>query len=267
MSPRLLAVPLAALLTPSCQTTPATPSIEESDRLVGVHTLQLNEGVTPEQFEAFVAGPFAEFWAAPIGGLQLGVAKCDRGANLGGYELAFFFDSVARRNAFFPTPTETTALWEEEMEPRVGPVMEQLFGLCSSVGYTDYAILCSTNVPTDDAGNTFVYGVHEVELRDGIGTDEFEAFVRGPYATAWKDEIAGLGRAVLRGERGNNVGGYRVVFRFRPHTLRDRYVPNPTTLSDEYKAQVEPLLPATIDEQFWGMAGTTGFSDWVTLQR
>lgn len=253
-----------ATLLSSCISDGGSRAVEDPSRpVVGIHDLELAEGVTPEQFEAFIAGPFAEFWSTPRGGLSIGVGKCDRGESLGRYQLAFFFDSKAVRDGYFPDEDgQPTELWEEEMEPVVGPVMNELFELCESTAFTDYVVLSATR--PEDPSVPATFGIHRLELNEGVTAEDFEAFATGPHAAAWGQPIAGCGQGIMVGERGENVGQYRIVYGFRPHTLRDRYIPN-GGLSEEFRTQVQPLMPAEVGEEFRSLCRSVGFSDWAPI--
>lgn len=239
---------------------------DEHRMAVGIHSLKLKDGVTPAQFEAFVTGPFQELWKAPIGGVMAGIGKCDRGQKVGQYELAWFFDTVARRDAYFPSSEEISDSWDEQVGDRIQPVMDEFFKLCTRTSWTDYVMLADTPIPEGDE-QTMMFGTHDLELREGVRDADFERFVQGEFAAAWTKEIAGLGQAVLKADRGENAGKYRIIYRFRPHTLRDRYLPTPTTESTEFREEVRPMLPDDVTQKFQSMARSTGYSDWGPVLR
>jgi hypothetical protein len=254
----------ASLLSAACVSSEKARVVDGSSMpVVGVHDLELAEGVTPEQFEAFVAGPFADFWSTPRGGFSVGVGKCDRGESLGQYQLAFFFDSMAVRDSYFPTadgaPTE---LWEREMEPVVGETMDALFALCTSTGFTDYVVLSATEPEDPTVPPTF--GTHRLELREGVTSDDMVAFARGAHAEAWAKPIAGCGQVIMVGERGEHTGEFRIVYSFRPYTLRDRYIPE-GGFSEEFVNDVQPLLPVETRAEFDSLCRSVGFSDWAPV--
>jgi len=254
----------ASLLSVGCISSEKVRATDDpSLPVVGIHDLELAEGVTPEQFEAFVAGPFAEFWSTPRGGLSMGIGKCDRGESFGRYQLAFFFDSMAVRDGYFPAESGTpTELWQREMEPVVGETMDALFELCQSTGFTDYVVLSATQA--DDPTVPATFGIHRLELQDGATAEAVEAFARGAHAEAWSKQIAGCGQAIMVGERGEHVGEFRIVYSFRPHTLRDRYIPE-GRLSDEFVNDVQPLLPEETGAEFGRLCRSVGFSDWAPV--
>ena len=128
------------------------------------------------------------------------------------------------------------------MGQHVGDVMDQLFSLCRSTGFTDYVVVFATPVPSENQVPA-LYGSHKLELRDGVTEGAFEEFITGDYAKAWSKEIKGCGNIILKGDRGERAGKYTIVHRFRPWTLRDQYIPEPSRLSEEWINEVQPLLP------------------------
>ena len=87
-----------------------------------------------------------------------------------------------------------------------------------------------------------VYGLHRVELRPGVNADEFEQFARQllqqlPAVPGWRV-------ALLKGDRGEQVGSYLFLYEIDSLEVRDRIV-QPGGLTDEgqqWVGQVGPLL-------------------------
>ncbi len=140
--------------------------------------------------------------------------------------------------------------------------MDSLFELCTSTGFTDYKVLGATEPVDPTVPATF--GIHTLELQDGVTAEELEAFARGAHAEAWSSPIAGCGQGIMVGERGDHVGEYRIVYSFRPYTLRDRYIPD-GGLSEEFINDVQPLLPAETRTEFDRLCRSVGFSDWAPI--
>ena len=264
---RLLSVAALSLLASACgMWGTGVYNPKEHRMAVGAHSLTLKDGVTPAQFEAFVTGPFQELWKQPIGGVKAGIGKCDRGQKVGQYELAWFFDSEALRDAYFPSESVVAARWHEDVGDQVKPVMDELFKLCAHTSWTDYIVLHSPWPPEGDE-QTMMFGTHDLELREGVRDADFARFVEGEFASAWNEEIAGCGQIVMKGDRGANAGKYRIIYSFRPHTLRDQYLPTPTTQSKEFREKVRPLFPDEVTAKFQSMVKSVGYSDWGPVLR
>ena len=68
-----------------------------------------------------------------------------------------------------------------------------------------------------------VVGIHHLELQPGVNAEDFERFVAEEVypATAQQD----LTLSVLKGERGERVGKYLLMFEIESVAARDRYWP------------------------------------------
>ena len=247
----------------ACQTGPnhPDPAMDGTLPLLGVHRIELAEGVTESEFEAFVNGPLAELWSEPIGGIQVFVTKADRGVEEGSYTATWAFESKAVRDSYFPNPTSVTPLFQEKVGSKITDVQAAFNKMAPSAGFTDYVVLFETE-PSKDVDGPSLYGVHSFKLRPQVSTKEFEEFVMSTYAEAWRKPIAGMGHAIIKGERGEQTGEYKLLIRFSPASLRDRYVPDPRTLSAEFVEKVQPQLPVDVRLRFESMIQKQGFTDW-----
>ena len=234
--------------------------------LLGVHTLELNEGVSPTQFEAFVSGPFTTLWREPIGGLQVRIQKADRGQDMGRYQAIWAFDSVATRDRYFPDSNTVTDAWHETVGNKIKTVHDQLNKMCSAVAFTDYVVLTETPRPAGVMGAS-LDGFHSLDLKPGVSEHDFEEFVAGTYSNAWRAPIGGIGRVVMKGERGAQVGKYKVIIRFTPASLRDRYVPSPRTLSMQFTEKEQPMMPKAVEDRIQSMTVRRSFTDFAPVSR
>ena len=263
-----LVVTLGFLMT-GCGTAPAVRSTTtfptgDGRPLIGVHDLELAEGVTPDEFEAFVSGPFSTCFTKPVGGIVVKIQKCDRGRGVGDYCAVWSFDSVARRNSYFPADGSPTASFKDEVSSKLPSAWARLWEMCDSAGFTDYVVMYAT--PDAEAGGVEkLYGVHDLVLADGVTAADFETFVAGPFAEEWPATIEGFGRAILVGERGERVGEYQNVFVFTPASLRDEFFPTPTTQSKFFREKVAPRVPSETGDTIRKMTIREGFSDWAPI--
>ncbi|MDG2030576.1 MAG: hypothetical protein P8J45_06195 [Phycisphaerales bacterium] len=263
----------ACMLATGCDTPQKNSTVHEHAHfptgdqrpLVGVHEIKLNEGVTEEAFDAFVSGPFAELWKEPIGGVHVRVDRGDRGQDDGQYLAVWSFDSVACRNRYFPTSTEVTQAFRDDVQSKLTDVQAKFDSMCSSTEFTDFVVLFSTE-PVEGMDSRSLYGVHNIELRPGVSEETFEDFVTGAYAKAWQKPIAGIGHAIVKGERGAQVGAYKLVITFTPASLRDEYIPSPTQVSKFFREEVMPQMPSEIDNRLRTMVKDTGFTDYAPVE-
>src|SRR4051812_38026841 len=77
-------------------------------KVYGIHQIELNPGVTAEEFERFITGKGA---ALLRGGPKTAILRGDRGARTGRYLMIVEFESEDARNQAYPVadapPTET----------------------------------------------------------------------------------------------------------------------------------------------------------------
>ena len=232
--------------------------------LVGIHDIQLADGVSESDFDTFVKGPLAELWENPIGGIQLRVYKGDRGAANGKYRLAWEFESVACRNRYFPSDSEVAQAFQDDVQSKLTDVQTKFDSMFSRTAFTDFVILFATD-PVADTDARSLYGVHDIALLPGVSAETFESFVTGPYAQAWKSPIGGIGHMVMKGDRGEETGQYKLVYRFTPASLRDEYIPQPTRISDVFRDEIMPKMPQDLQEKFSTMVEDKGFTDYAPI--
>jgi hypothetical protein len=76
-----------------------------------------------------------------------------------------------------------------------------------------------------------VYGLHEIELRPGVRSEDFEKFVIEEVSLA--PSFPGWETIVLRGNRGERDGKYMLMFVIDNVESRDRFYPGPGQASGE----------------------------------
>ena len=78
-----------------------------------------------------------------------------------------------------------------------------------------------------------VYGVHEIELNPGVSEESFVRFFNQELAKAY----TGIGwkLMLLKGDRGQRLGKYAVLFEIESRQARDRFSPAQNVESEEAK--------------------------------
>jgi hypothetical protein len=82
-----------------------------------------------------------------------------------------------------------------------------------------------------------LFGIHELELRNGVSPDEFERFAREDLSRVRPRE--GQTIYVIKGDRGERQGKYALVFEYESVQARDRDVPSPNADSEELVAWLD----------------------------
>jgi hypothetical protein len=76
-------------------------------------------------------------------------------------------------------------------------------------------------------GTGRVLGIHDLVLKPDVAPAEFERFVAEEWAPAFADVYPGVDLQGLKGERGNALGTYLLVFEIDSIKARDHYFPAP----------------------------------------
>jgi hypothetical protein len=111
-------------------------------RILGIHRLTLNPGVSPEAFERFLG----EEWKAPsiFPGWQFSVARADRGEGAGQYAAIIEIESVAARDRYAPASGQPSEEDRQAGGAALRKEAEQWARYASSPGgppYTDWVVI------------------------------------------------------------------------------------------------------------------------------
>lgn len=88
-----------------------------------------------------------------------------------------------------------------------------------------------------------IYGIHEVELREGVDPREFEEFAARVMLPALPmSELPGVTVRLLRGQRGVRAARYTVLYEFAEAAIRDRLFPDHEHPSEEMQRVLRPLV-------------------------
>ena len=82
-------------------------------RVIALRQATLKPNVRAEDFERYFADSVAAPMNRHIPGMRAYLLKGERGARVGGYVIVFEFDSLGRRNEYFPTPDTTSARFDQ----------------------------------------------------------------------------------------------------------------------------------------------------------
>lgn len=92
-----------------------------------------------------------------------------------------------------------------------------------------------------------VYGIHEIELHPGVDEKSLVKFFNQEFAKAFVE--AGWKAMLLKGDRGQRVGKYAVLYEIENRGARDRMSPAHNVQSEEskrwfaeHKEQVDYLM-------------------------
>jgi hypothetical protein len=110
-------------------------------RLIALREVTLKPNVRAEDFERYfadsVAGPMNRY----IPGVRAYLLKGERGARVGGYVIVFDFDSLGRRNEYFPKPDTTSTKWDQLARALPANALPNLARYAEVRDYTDYVVV------------------------------------------------------------------------------------------------------------------------------
>ncbi|MEM7101702.1 MAG: hypothetical protein AAF502_01150 [Bacteroidota bacterium] len=108
---------------------------DTSKQVRSIHQIELKENVDSNEFETFVFTELVPLYDR-IKGLQLALAKGDRGSRTNKYAMILTFDTIEDRNRIFPHDGESPEDWGDDK------IWEKLFSMSSGFGdetsFTDY---------------------------------------------------------------------------------------------------------------------------------
>lgn len=121
---------------------PAAAQSTSSEEVIAVRPLTLRAGVDEAAFESFARMRYNPGWLGVTPGMTVAIMKADRGTRKGRYVLAFIFDSVTTRDAYFPQEgSEGTEAFQAYIR-EVQDLSDELEQYVEEIGsYTDYVAL------------------------------------------------------------------------------------------------------------------------------
>ncbi len=117
-----------------------------------------------------------------------------------------------------------------------------------------------------EGGTGKVLGIHYYSLRQGIEMAEFERFIREEWFPS-VNVVPGIRLMIMKGDRGENVGKYLLVFEIDSIYARDYYFPEPNQPSEAFKSAQARCGERC--EQVWNKFGSmverSEYTDYVQL--
>lgn len=251
-------------------------------RLIGINhtTFTLKNEADAARYEKVVAEVNNPAWVRHVPGALILTLKGDRGVNDGKYTGMWNFDTIDRRNHYFPEPdAEEYPVFTAAVEPlnaeieRVNPDTFE-FVIDTPRVYTDYVLVGSDQIA--ELPLVGLLGVHNLKVKAGL-EEAFEAFMAEKWYPAALGGIPGNWSFIYKGDRGANIGGYISVSAFDSPERRDAYWPEPGVSSEAWTAATEaaPLPEGLLDElnAYFEPPDTTAagepvdvYTDWVIIR-
>ncbi len=203
--------------------TPPPSSEVRMGQVLALSNFSLKKDVDRAAFEQFVREEFNPAWDRHVPGASYLVWKGDRGVRVGEYLSIYNFDTLERRNFYFP---QEDAGPYPEADKATEPILPLINQYQDQLGeqrvYTDYVLVGRDRVK--DLPALHLIGVHRLTITPGM-EGAFEAFVAEKLHPQWAEHVPGMRLFVLKGDRGTNKGGYIALYTFEPASMRDHYFP------------------------------------------
>ncbi len=110
-----------------------------------------------------------------------------------------------------------------------------------------------------------VFGIHYVALQSGVKPEEFEAFATQRWSQL--SPLPGLTTYLVKGDRGDRLNRYLLIFEFESEETRDRYLPGEGVASEELHQAMAAAAPVLSEwTKYASFAGSpTLWTDYVAL--
>jgi hypothetical protein len=116
---------------------------------------------------------------------------------------------------------------------------------------------------------TKVISIHEIELRPGITTEEFERFLTAEYLPGVAPMPPGWSVTYLKGDRAERAGKFAVLFEVDSVEMRDRFFPSSGEPSAELQHQhrLRTAAQAALEDKMHTLAAEIGeiFTDYTVI--
>jgi hypothetical protein len=138
MRARKLFLGLVGLLLIRAPATFAQAHAGGDARVFAIREVTLKAGVTAQEFERYFANEYARPRESAAPGLQMYLLKGDRGQARGQYLMVWEFESLTRRNEYFPSEDGAVS---ERLQELLRPVAPHRLGDYIDIrSYTDYVV-------------------------------------------------------------------------------------------------------------------------------
>ncbi len=200
-----------------------------------------------------------KMWNKNLSGLHSATFKGDRGERAGQFCGIWMFESVEKRDGYFPltnkgdehgTGVEEFSNVATKINNTTGninytyvPEEYQATGV-----YTDYVVLGFDQLKNPTLGGLFA--LREYEIKSGMEA-EFEEFCVNTSVPAFQKNFPGMELYYLKGDRGARKGKYAEILSFESVEKRDYYFPTHDSTNAE------------IADEFWKMYETTNVESFL----
>lgn len=234
----MLSLSFMALMATTLPAGPAPDTTRlQLGAVFGVHHLRVFAGMEREA-DRFFRRDYFPAWATLLPGTHVFYVIGDRGKEAGTPVFFWLLESQAVRDRYYPEATVSTPAYRERRvtidwvyaDSTYGKLVETWGG-----GFTDWVVI--TAPPQGMALRPgMVFGLHAIDLRPGADTAAFERFLREEFVPGGGYRLPGATPFFLKGDRGDHLNGFGLLWVFDSVEVRDRYFPSHGATSEAWQA-------------------------------
>ncbi len=128
-------------LVPAVSSPAQPPAGDNARRVVALREITLKSGVNVQEFERYFSDVYARTTAERIPGLQIYLLRGERGDRKDKYLMVWEFDSLVRRNEYFPQPAVASERWTQLTQNMPQFELDKYLEPAEGDRYTDYLVL------------------------------------------------------------------------------------------------------------------------------
>ncbi len=134
---------LALTLVSAIPSLAQAPTGDDARRVMALREVTLKSGASAQEFERYFSDVYAPAMAERVPGLQTYLLRGERGDRKDQYLLVWEFDSLARRNEYFPQPGPGGASerWQQIAQNMPQFEFDKYLEATAEDRYTDYLVL------------------------------------------------------------------------------------------------------------------------------
>ncbi|MFC2128643.1 hypothetical protein ACFLRR_02085 [Bacteroidota bacterium] len=225
--------------------------------------VDLEENMTPKQFEKFLVDEYLPAWEKNFSDLGLTIMKGERGERVDKYTIFIVFKSLEKRNEF----------WAEDKYPNeerkkafnnMGETQGMLTKMTSHGPVTVYEVLPFSGKSFRlKPGNVVSFHKPEFTLEEGMTFDQFEKLYQDEYIPAVRKTLPGTELCLLKGFKGERTGKYVEFLVFESLEERNRWFPEPRKASEEWKKAIGNMRE--IQSRMVKMVESNTYTDYIVL--
>ena len=190
-------------------------------------------------------------WSTKLPGSSQTLYKGDRGERAGQFCGIWMFESIEKRDYYFPlvnkgdehgTGIEEFMAVYDLVNKRIGNInYTYVPDKFKETGvYTDYFVLGYDQLQNPTLGG--LIAIREVDVKSGMEAD-YEKFCQNTIVPTWQKQLPGMEIYILKGDRGLRKAKYAQLMSFESTEKRDYYFPSPDSVNaeivDEYNEVFE----------------------------